>query len=74
MAGILVAYGRGVRPGIQLGRVSSLSIAPTVLTLLGLPVPGAMEAPVIPELTRLPDEQTQRTGADEGPEKGSEAG
>lgn len=74
MAGILVAYGRGVRPGIQLGRVSSLSIAPTVLTLLGLPVPGAMEAPVIPELTRLPDERTERTGADEGPEKGSEAG
>ncbi|MEZ4280232.1 MAG: ectonucleotide pyrophosphatase/phosphodiesterase [Myxococcota bacterium] len=53
MAGILVAYGRGVQAGSRLGRVSSLSIAPSVLTLLGLPVPAAMEAPVLSELTRI---------------------
>lgn len=47
MAGLLVARGRGVRPGTKLPRVSNLSVAPTVLRLLDLPVPAAMEAPAI---------------------------
>lgn len=47
MAGLLVARGRGIRPGTKLGRVSNLSVAPTVLRLLDLPVPAAMEAPAI---------------------------
>lgn len=76
MAGILIAYGRGVRAGSRLGRVSSLSIAPTVLTLLGLPVPDAMEAPVIPELTHLARPLDAGTDSDTGPatavEKGAE--
>jgi len=47
MAGILVAYGRGVEPGSDLGSVSSLAIAPTILRLLDLPVPDPMAtAPV----------------------------
>ena len=50
MAGILVARGRGVAVGATLGRVSNLSVAPTVLTLLGLPIPEQMTAPVIDEL------------------------
>jgi hypothetical protein len=52
MAGILVARGRGVLVGARLGRVSSLSIAPTVLELLGLPVPPQMKAPPLAELTK----------------------
>jgi len=50
MAGLLVARGRGVVPGTRLGRVSNLSIAPTVLQLLGLPVPEAMVAPPVEAL------------------------
>ena len=50
MAGLLVARGRGVLAGARLGRVSSLAIAPTVLVLLGLPVPAQMKAPPIAEL------------------------
>ena len=50
MAGLLVARGRGVLPGTKLGRVSNLSVAPTVLGLLGLPVPPSMEAPAIEAL------------------------
>ena len=50
MAGMFVAYGRGVKPGAQIGRVSSLSIAPTVLRLLGLPIPEQMKTAPIPEL------------------------
>jgi hypothetical protein len=44
MAGFLVAYGRGVEPGTQLGSLSSLQLAPTVLRLLDLPIPDAMTA------------------------------
>ena len=47
MAGILVARGRGVVAGTRLRQVSNLSIAPTVLRLLGLPVPPQMSGPLI---------------------------
>jgi len=50
MAGLLVARGRGVRAGSTIGTVSSLSVAPTVLALLDLPIPPQMKAPTIPEL------------------------
>jgi hypothetical protein len=50
MAGLLVARGRGVLAGATLGRVSSLAIAPTILELLGLPVPEQMKEPAIAEL------------------------
>jgi hypothetical protein len=49
MAGLLVARGRGIRPGTQLGHISSLSIAPTILELLALPIPSQMKAPPIAE-------------------------
>lgn len=55
MAALLVAYGRGVRSGASLGRVSALQVAPTVLRLLGLPVPPQMKGVPIEGLTRLGD-------------------
>ena len=51
MAGILVARGRGVRAGTRIGRVSSLAIAPTILELLGLPIPSQMKESPIPEIS-----------------------
>ena len=50
MAGLLVARGRGVAPATQIGRISNLRIAPTVLALLGIPIPEQMNAPLIDEL------------------------
>lgn len=50
MAALLVAYGRGVRNGTVLPRVSSLAVAPTVLRLLDLPVPEQMKAEPIEAL------------------------
>ena len=47
MHGVLLARGRGVVPGTKLGLVSSLAIAPTVLTLLGIPIPVQMKEPPI---------------------------
>jgi len=43
MGAIFLALGRGVTPGSNLGQVRALDVAPTVLTLLGLPVPDSME-------------------------------
>lgn len=54
MGGIFFAYGRGVEPGTLLGPVSSLAVAPTILRLLGLPIPAAMEVAPIEEILRLP--------------------
>lgn len=42
-----LAYGDTVRAGRRLGDVSTLDTAPTVLTLLGRPVPEAMEGRVL---------------------------
>ena len=50
MAGMLVARGRGVQPGSRIGRTSNLSVAPTILKLLGIPIPDQMKAPPIEEM------------------------
>jgi len=42
MAGIFYAIGRGVDPGRRLGTVRAIDVAPTVLALLGEPVPDWM--------------------------------
>ena len=70
MAGILVAYGRGVEPGTKLGSVSSLSLAPTVLRLLDLPIPDSMTAAPIDGLLEGlagPDGAASETGDTSSP-------
>jgi hypothetical protein len=48
-AGLLIMAGPGVRAGARLGECSTLDLAPTLLTLLGLPVPGYMKGRVLEE-------------------------
>ncbi|MBW1882809.1 MAG: alkaline phosphatase family protein [Deltaproteobacteria bacterium] len=70
MAGFLVAYGRGVEPGTQLGSLSSLRLAPTVLRLLDLPIPDAMTAAPIEGLLQGlagPDGEESETGDTSSP-------
>lgn len=43
MGAILIAMGRGVRPETRLGEVRAIDVAPTILKLLGVPVPSWME-------------------------------
>ena len=43
MGAILIAGGRGVAPGARLGVVHGLDVAPTVLALLGQPIPSWMQ-------------------------------
>jgi predicted AlkP superfamily pyrophosphatase or phosphodiesterase len=67
MAGILFARGRGVRPGTRLGRISSLAVAPTILALLDLPIPEAMQAaPIGALLATEPGSESEAAGRAEG--------
>jgi arylsulfatase A-like enzyme len=43
MGALFLAVGRGAKPGAELGELRSLDVAPTVLRLLGLPVPDTMQ-------------------------------
>ncbi|AMV27734.1 Type I phosphodiesterase / nucleotide pyrophosphatase [Gemmata sp. SH-PL17] len=48
-AGMIVMSGPGVRTGATIGACSTLDIAPTLLTLLGLPIPVHMKGRVLEE-------------------------
>lgn len=48
MAALFAAVGRGVAGGLALGEVRSIDVAPTVLALLGVPIPAWMEGRPIP--------------------------
>ncbi|MFC5490324.1 hypothetical protein [Dokdonella soli] len=48
-AGLLAFIGSGIRPGVQLADCTNLDVAPTVLTLLGLPVPAVMHGRILNE-------------------------
>jgi predicted AlkP superfamily pyrophosphatase or phosphodiesterase len=50
MSGMFLAVGRGARPGASLGEVRAVDVAPTVLALLGIPVPDRMEGAPLPGL------------------------
>ena len=48
--GMLIASGPGIRAGAQIGDTPLENMAPTILHLLGLPVPGYMDGVVAEEL------------------------
>ena len=48
--GLVIFYGAGIRRGQQLNDVSPLDIAPTMLSLLDVPVPAIMKGRVLHEL------------------------
>jgi len=47
--GMMILYGPGVRGGARVAEVNNLDIAPTLLTLMGLPVPEEMRGRVLRE-------------------------
>jgi hypothetical protein len=49
-ASVLIMAGPGVRAGAEIGECSTLDLAPTILTLLGLPIPGYMKGRVLEEV------------------------
>jgi predicted AlkP superfamily pyrophosphatase or phosphodiesterase len=56
MGALFLAVGRGVPAGADLGELSTLDVAPTVLRLLGLPASDTMEGRAITRL--LPESKT----------------
>ncbi len=52
--GMLMFFGSGVRSGVRIPPCTNLDVAPTVLTLLGLPVPAAMPGRVLSEVWQTP--------------------
>lgn len=48
--GILFLYGAGVRPGVRIERATTLDVAPSVLTLAGLPVADELAGRVLDEV------------------------
>jgi hypothetical protein len=64
--GMLILYGRGIRSGGEIVACDNLDIAPTLLTLLGLPVPTTMKGRVLREAFSdegLPAGETEKTMA-----------
>ena len=47
--GVLLVYGAGVRAGARVGECDNLDLAPTLLTLLGVPVPDGLKGRVLAE-------------------------
>ena len=54
MGAFLAAIGRGVTAGARPGTVRAVDVAPTVLALLGVPIPAWMEGRPIPLATGVP--------------------
>lgn len=59
-AGVLIVAGPGIRPNVDLGECSTLDVAPTLLTLLGLPIPDHMRGRVLDEALDGSDEPAWR--------------
>jgi hypothetical protein len=45
--GVLALWGKGIRQGVEIRHTTNLDIAPTILTLLGVPVPPIMQGRVL---------------------------
>jgi Type I phosphodiesterase / nucleotide pyrophosphatase len=52
--GLILIRGDGVRRGAQLGECTNLDLAPTMLHLLGLPIPAHMKGRVLEEALEAP--------------------
>ena len=69
MSGIFLAYGPGIRKGHQLHSATIYDLAPTILHILGIPVPRDMDGKVLNEVFEHDSEFANRpieyTGTDE---------
>jgi hypothetical protein len=54
---LFVASGSAIKPGIALGSVSNLQVAPTIAKILGVQLPDAKQ-PVLKDPSLAPQEKT----------------
>ena len=70
MNGIFLAYGAAVRAGLEVQNAQLIDLAPTILHLMGEPVPAHMDGRVLQEITR-PDWQPSSRPRSQTPTAGS---
>ncbi|MBU0493079.1 MAG: alkaline phosphatase family protein [Chloroflexi bacterium] len=70
MNGIFFAYGAGVRPGLRVEDAHILDLAPTILHVMGLPVPADMDGRVLEEVLET-ERPVERIEAAAGAGKGA---
>lgn len=58
--GIFLAYGKGIKKGVKLNNVKIYDIAPTILHILGLPIPNDMDGRVLMEIFEPDSEFSKR--------------
>lgn len=58
--GIIIFYGAGIPRGVELAQYDNLNVAPTLLSLLGLPIPSEMRAEPIREIVAPAEQQGWR--------------
>ena len=51
--GIIMFYGAGIPRGVELSACDNLMIAPTLMTLLGLPIPSEMKSEPLREIVAV---------------------
>jgi predicted AlkP superfamily phosphohydrolase/phosphomutase len=61
--GIFIAHGNPFKRGVSLPEASILDLAPTIMTLFGLPVPRVMDGRVLEEIFVEPPQVTYDEGA-----------
>jgi len=61
MNGIFLAYGRGIQPGVHVKDAQIVDLAPTILHLMGEPIPEHMDGGVLHEILHGDIQPAQRT-------------
>lgn len=61
--GVLIAWGQGIRSGELVTGAHIMDLAPTILHLMGLPVPDDMDGKVLESLVSVPYPVEYRQGA-----------
>ncbi len=52
--GLLLLHGAGIRRGVEISDTTSLDVAPTILALMGIPVPSVMKGRALTEAWQVP--------------------
>jgi arylsulfatase A-like enzyme len=61
MNGIFLAYGQAIQPGVVVKNAQIVDLAPTILHLMGEPVPGRMDGVPLDEILRGPVHRAHRS-------------
>ncbi len=77
MHGMVLAYGPAVRPGVVIEGAQIVDLAPTILHVMGVPIPDAMDGRVLSEILAdgfRPVQASAQTHSQPGPFGGNGSG